>query len=36
MKNKQKSCQNELSAGRFDGLRARFVEELVGLKGNSD
>jgi hypothetical protein len=24
MKRKQKSCQNEPSAGRFDGLLARF------------
>jgi hypothetical protein len=24
MKSKQKSCQNEPSAGRFDGLRTRF------------
>jgi len=24
MKRKQKSCQNEPSAGRFDGPRARF------------
>jgi hypothetical protein len=25
MKGKQKSCQNEPSAGRFDGPRTRFI-----------
>jgi hypothetical protein len=29
MKSKQKSCQNEPSAGRFDGLRTRFDLALL-------
>ena len=32
MKRNQKSCQNEPSAGRFDGLRTRFVYEFSGLQ----
>jgi hypothetical protein len=32
MKRKQKSRQNEPSAGRFDGPRTRFVQELSVIK----
>jgi hypothetical protein len=35
MKSKQKSCQNEPSAGRFDDPPTRFDQSLVRLK-NSD
>jgi len=33
MKRKQKSCQNEPSAGRFDGPRTRFEQCKSELKG---
>jgi len=32
MKSKQKSCQNEPSAGRFDGPRTRTDQSFVNLK----
>jgi len=32
MKRKQKSCQNEPSAGRFDGPRARFDQRLTQIR----